>query len=131
MSDHRAMGSYSTHRSAHMIRAVHLCPKRLTSKEGVQDGLPRKKTKSYEWTAHFCYMDDTHIRVDTTNGYAEHDVGCRVRETDKSDQNTHGEYDGKETRLDGTANKSVQNCIRLAETSSRTGEDDHQRNWGL
>ena len=88
-----------------------------------------RKQKLCEWTARLCYVDDTHIRVDTTNGYAEHDVGCRVRENDKSDQNTHGEYDGKETRLDGTANKSVQDCIRLAETSSRTGEDDHQRYW--
>ena len=90
-----------------------------------------RKQKSYEWTAHFHYVDDTHIRVDTANWYGERDIDGRVRENDKSDQITHAEYDGKETRLDGTANKSVQNCIRLAETSSRTGEDDHQRNWGL
>ena len=46
---------------------------------------------------------------------------------DKRDQVSNGEDPSKKTCLDSTPNELVQNCIRLAETSSRTGEDDHQR----
>ena len=87
----------------------------------------RKKTG--QWTAQPLYVEDAHIRVDTTNGYGEHTVEIRVRENDKRDQVAHGEDPGEETCLDGTPNKSVQDCIRLAETSSRTGEDDDQNSW--
>ena len=73
--------------------------------------------------------DDTHIRVDSTNGNAKHTVEVRVWENDECDQVGNGEDPSKETRLDGTPYKSVQNCIRLAETSSRTGKDDNQRSW--
>jgi hypothetical protein len=73
--------------------------------------------------------DDAHVRVDTPDGYGEHAVEGRVRENDKGDQIAHGENAGKETRLDGTTDKSVQNRIRLAETSPRAGEDGHQRRW--
>ena len=76
----------------------------------------------------FGCAEDTHIRVDTTDGNAEHPVEIHVRENDKSDQITQSEDAGKEASLDGTTNKSVQNCIRLADTSSRTGEDDDQSN---
>jgi hypothetical protein len=76
----------------------------------------------------FNCAEDTHIRVDTTNGDGEHAVEIRVRENDESDQITQSEDTGEEACLDGTANKSVQNCIRLANTSSRTGKDDDQGN---
>ena len=109
-----------------MIRAVHLCLERLTRKEGVQEGLA-KKIKSLHST--FRCAEDTHIRVDATDRYGEHTVKIRVRQNDESDQVTHGKYPGEETRLDGTTNKSVQNCIRLTETGSRTGKDDDQSNW--
>ena len=75
------------------------------------------------------YVDYTHISVDTTNGYGEHAVEVRVRENDNGDQIAHGENAGEKTRLDGTTNKSVQNRIRPAETSSRAAEHDHQRTW--
>ena len=75
------------------------------------------------------YVDGTHISVDTTNGYGEHAVEVRVRENDNGDQIAHGENAGEKTRLDGTTNKSVQNRIRLAETSSRAVENGHQRSW--
>ena len=75
------------------------------------------------------YVDYTHISVDATNGYGEHGVEGRVRENDEGDQTAHGENAGEETRLNGTTNKSVQNRIRLAETSSRAAEHDHQRSW--
>ena len=61
--------------------------------------------------------------------YGEHAVEGRVRENDNDDQIAHGENAGEETRLDGTTNKSVQNRICLAETSSRAAENGHQRNW--
>jgi hypothetical protein len=77
----------------------------------------------------FGCAEDAHIRVDTTDGNSEHAVEVRLRENDKSDQLTQSEEAGEEASLDSTTNKSVQNCIRLAETSSRTGKDDHQRNW--
>ena len=77
----------------------------------------------------FRCVEDTYIRVDTTKRYGEHSISIRVWQKDKSDQVSHGKDHGEETRLDGTTNKSVQNCIRLAETSARTGEDDDQSNW--
>ena len=39
-------GGRATYRSGHMIRAVHLCPERLTRKEGIQEGLPKEKQLS-------------------------------------------------------------------------------------
>ena len=86
------------------------------------------RKKSSQWAAHPVYVEETHVCVDTTDGYSEHTVKIRVRQNDKSDQVTHGKDPGEETRLDGTTNKSVQNCICLAETSARTGEDDDQSN---
>ena len=77
---------------------------------------------------HFHYVDDTHIRVDATNGNSEHAIEIRVRENNKSDQITHGEDPSEETCLNGTTNKSVEDRIRLLETSSGTGEDDDQSN---
>lgn len=49
-------------------------------------------------------------------GNGEEAVQVRFRENGKKDQS-----------LDSTTNKSVENCIRLTETSSRTGEDDDRR----
>jgi hypothetical protein len=99
-------GSYATHRSAHMIRAVQLCLEQLTSKECIQEGLP-KEIQSVDGTP--SHVEDTHIRVDTTNRHGEHSVNIRVRESDKSDQVTHGKDAGEETSLDGTTNKLLQN----------------------
>jgi hypothetical protein len=39
----------ATHRSAHVIRAIHLCLERLTRKEGIQEGLS-KEIKSVDGT---------------------------------------------------------------------------------
>jgi hypothetical protein len=36
-------GSYTTHPSAHMIRAIHLCLEQLTRKEGIQEGLRKNQ----------------------------------------------------------------------------------------
>ena len=77
------------------------------------------------------YADDTHIRVDATNGNGEHDVDICVRENDEGDQITQGEDPDEETRLDGTANQSVENCIRPLEATSPTREDDDQSNCRL
>jgi len=48
---------------------------------------------------------------------------------DKSDQTTQGEDIDEETCLNGTTNESVQNCVRLVDTVSRTKEYDGQGNW--
>ena len=80
--------------------------------------------------AHIGYVDDAHIRVDTTKGNGEHATQICVREKHEGDQITQGEDAGEETCLDGTARKSVQNCICLAETSSRAGKCDGQSDWG-
>ena len=75
----------------------------------------------------FGCSEDAHIRVDTSNGNGEHAVEIRLRENDKSDQITQREDPSEKTCLDGTSNKSVENCVRLVETGSRTGKDDDQR----
>ena len=77
-----------------------------------------------QWTYILRYVDNTHICIDTTKGNGEHAVQIRGRENDKRDQITHGEDSGKKTCMNCTADKSVENCIRPAEPSSRTREDD-------
>jgi hypothetical protein len=79
--------------------------------------------------AHQGDVGDAHIRVNTTKGKGKHAAQIRVREKEIGDQISQGEDTGEETRLDGTANKSVQNRIRVAETSTRAGEYDGQSNW--
>ena len=74
----------------------------------------------------FRCAQDAHVRVDTTDRNGKHAIEIRVRENDKSDQIAQSEDAGEEASLDGTPNESVQNCIRLAETSSRTGKNDDQ-----
>ncbi len=74
--------------------------------------------------AHYCDIDNTHIRVDTTNGNSKHTVEICVRQNNKRNQITHGEDPGEETCLDGTTDKSVDNGIRLAGTGSQTREGD-------
>ena len=64
-----------------------------------------------------------------TKGYGKHPVGGRVWKNNKCDHITHGEEAGEKTCLYGATNKSAQNGISLAETSSQTGEDDHQHGW--
>lgn len=75
------------------------------------------------------YNAGTHVRVYTTNRNREHAVEIHGWENDKSNQIAHGEDSGEETCLDCTTNESIQNCIRLSETSSRTREDEDQSSW--
>lgn len=74
------------------------------------------------------HVDDTYICVDTTNRKGKHAIEIRVRDDDECDQNTNGENHNKETRLDGPANKSVEDYIRPAEATPPAGENDDQRN---
>ena len=69
-------------------------------------------------------VDNTHIRVDTTKGNGEHAMQIRSRKNNKRHQVAHGEDPGKKTCVNCTADKLVENCIRPAEPSSRTREDD-------
>ena len=113
-----------------MIRPIHLCLERLTNEEGVQERLKTKqKLNERNGTLFATLIDDAHVHVDTTDGYGKRAVEVRVWEKEKGDQIARGEDAGKEAGLDGTTNESVQDRVRLAETSSRTGEDDHQRRW--
>ena len=48
----------------------------------------QKESKSVDGKP-FRYVDNTHIRVNTTNGNGEHTIEFRVRQNDKSDQVTH------------------------------------------
>ena len=115
---------------AQPTRVEHLCIEQLAGKKAIQESLPRRnKIKSSQRMAHLSYVDDAHIRVDTTKGNGKHAAQIGVREKDKGHQITQGEDAGEESRLDGTTNKSIQNCIRVTETSSRTGEYDGQSNW--
>ena len=87
-----------------------------------------KETKIKLLDSIFRCADDAHICIDTTAGNGEYAIDIHVRENEKSDQTTQSEDAGEKASLDGATNESVQNCLRLAETSLRTGNDDHQRN---
>lgn len=80
---------------------------------------------------HLSRVGDSYICVDTANGNGEHPVKIHVRGNEESDQDSQGKYPGEETRLDSATDKSVENCIRLVEATSPTGEDGDQGNWWL
>lgn len=73
-------------------------------------------------------VDGTYICVDTSDGKAKRVKETRVRGNSESDQSSNGEYPSEKTRLDGPPNKSVENCIRPAEATSPTGENNDQCN---
>lgn len=70
-------------------------------------------------------LDDvTCICVDTTGGNGKHPVKSRIRENGESNQASDGEDSSEKTRLNGTTNKSVEDCICLVEATSLTEDDD-------
>lgn len=90
------------------IRASHLCPERFAAKKGIQQGLEKRKIQVCV-RHHSQYVNDTHIRVDATNGDGEHAIETRVWENKKSNQIAHGEDPGEESGLNGTTNESIEN----------------------
>ena len=109
-------------------RGIRLHYEQLTSKQGIHECLTIRKQQKLVITRHFHRAENTYICVDTTERNDEHAVEAHVRKLSEGDQITQGKDAGEEACLDGTANKSVDDRIGFAETGTRTGEDDDQRN---
>ena len=67
---------------------------------------------------------ETHVRVDSSDWDGKHAIHVGVWPTGERDQVTKREDAREESRLDGTANETVDDRVGLPEPGTRPGEDD-------